>query len=221
MKSLAIATAAAVLIATTAAQATEVAQYRIQFNATWTGQDHPLDYPANAHFSGIVGATHDAGFRLFADGGTATAGLEMLAERGAHSPLTEEIAAAIAAGTAGALFESAPLFAFPGTLTATFTVDAAHPLVSAAAMIAPSPDWFTGVAAVALRHDGSWVDAVTLNLFVWDAGTDAGTTYAAADADVRPHKSVRLSAGQHFFDDDGLKPVGTVTFTRLKQTASN
>jgi len=221
MKSLKIAAALAALLTATAAQAADTARYEVRFDATWTAKSHPLDYPSNAHFSGLVGATHNAGYSLFADGGTATPGLENLSENGAHSPLTEEINTAKQAGTVGALFESEPLFSFPGTISARFMIDDAHPFVSAAAMVAPSPDWFTGISKVSLRKDGKWVEKVTYKLFAMDAGTDSGTTYKAADADTMPRQSVRLNAAPQFMDANGLKPVGTVTFTRLKRTASN
>jgi len=48
----------AVLAASTA-QAADTAQYEVKFNATWSAATHPLDYPGDAHFSGIIGATHD------------------------------------------------------------------------------------------------------------------------------------------------------------------
>ena len=151
----------------------------------------------------------------------ATAGLEALSERGAHSPLTEEVQAAVSSGSAGVLFESAPLFEFPGTLAATFTADDAHPYVSAAAMIAPSPDWFTGVSNVSLKENGNWIDQISLTLFAWDAGTDDGTTYKATEVDNQPRKSVRLNASTHFIDNDGLKPIGIVTFKRMNLVTTN
>lgn len=221
MKSIAIAAAAAVMIAGTAARAADTARYEVRFDATWTAATHPLDYPAGAHFSGLIGATHDESYRVFRDGASATPGLEALSERGAHSPLNKEIEAAIRAGRAGALFESAPLFDFPGSIAATFTADAAHSRVSVVAMVAPSPDWFTGVSNVPLRRNGRWVDRMTLTLFAWDAGTDNGTTHTAPDADAMPRQSVRLNAAPQFKDDRGLKPVGTVTFTRVNRTARN
>lgn len=211
----------AALLAAPAAHAADSARYEVRFDATWTAASHPLDHPSNAHFSGLVGATHGASYRIFTDGGLATPGLEALSERGAHSPLTEEIAQAIQVGKAGELFESSPLFSFPGTLRATFTADLGHPFVSVAAMVAPSPDWFTGVANVSLRQDGKWIDGMTMTLFVWDAGTDSGTMHKADDADTMPRQSVRLNAQPQFKDESGLKPVGTVTFTRLDKTASN
>jgi len=199
----------------------ETANYTVRVNATWTAKSHPLDYPGDAHFSGIVGATHNGAFHIFKDGGTATDGLEALSERGAHSPLDKEIKAVIATGKAGALFESDPLFSFPGTLGATFTADTAHPLVSVGMMVAPSPDWFTGVSSVPLHTAKGWVETVTLPLWVWDAGTDFGTTYHADDADTQPRQTTRLNASPHFLGKAGLKPVGTITFTRVKTTPVN
>lgn len=221
MKTFALAAAGAAMLFAGAAQAADQVEYQIEFQSTWTAESHPLEYPSNAHHSGIVGAAHSDGYRLFSDAANATPGLEALAERGAHSPLDAEINQAIAKGAAIALFESGPLFGPPGTLTATFTTDEAHPFVSAVAMIAPSPDWFTGIDNLPLKHDGEWVESVTLTLFAWDAGTDSGTTYAAADEDTMPRQNVRLVAGPHFFDDGGLMPVGTATVTRLHKQASN
>jgi len=221
MKPLATTAAFLALFAATTAQAADTAQYTVRFDATWTANSHPYDYPDNAHFSGIVGATHDGSYRIFADGATATPGLEALSERGAHSPLDAEIRAMIGTGKAGALFESGALFRFPGTISTTFSADTAHSYVSAVAMVAPSPDWFTGVDRVSLMKDGKWVDSLTLTLFVWDAGTDSGVTHKAADADTMPRQSVRLNAHPQFAGDGGLKPVGTVTFTRMHKTASN
>lgn len=220
MKSLTLAAALAALFAG-AAQAADIAQYQVRFDATWTASSHPLDYPSSAHFSGLIGATHNDAYTIFADGGTATAGLEGLSERGAHSPLDAEIRAALTRGIAGMLFESSPLFSFPGSLQANFIADAAHPYVSVVAMVAPSPDWFTGVSKVPLHKDGHWVRQAKLTLFVYDAGTDYGTTYKAPDDDAMPRQSIRLAATPHFLDGDGLKPVGTVTFTRITETAGN
>lgn len=219
MKSFLFGTALAVLTVASTAHAADTTRYEIRFAATWTADSHPLEYPAGAHFSGLIGATHGNAYRVFEDGGTATAGLEALSEHGAHSPLNSEIRAAIKDGKAGVLFESGPLFTFPGSIEARFTVDAAHPYVSAVAMIAPSPDWFTGVSNVSLRKDGKWINRLTYPLYAWDAGTDSGTTYTANDKDTRPRQSVRMNASAHFAHNRLLKPVGTITLTRMRDQA--
>ena len=34
------------------------ARYNLTFNATWSAQTHPTEFPASAHFSGLIGMTH-------------------------------------------------------------------------------------------------------------------------------------------------------------------
>lgn len=216
MRKLLAATALACLAATSPAlSGDEGARYEIVFQSEWTAANHPLDYPDNAHHSGLIGATHDARYVLFADGGMATAGLKALSERGSHQPLDAEIRAAKDKGEAGDLFESSAQFMLPGSLKADFTADARHPLVSAVAMIAPSPDWFTGISDVALMRDGKWVDTVSVTLWAWDAGTDSGATYKAPDMESAPRQSVRLNASQHFRMANEVKPIGKAVIRRV------
>ena len=208
--------ALACLITASAAQAgDDSARYEIVFNSVWTAKNHPLDYPDNAHHSGLIGATHGDKYAIFLDGGGATEGLEALAERGSHKPLDAEIRKAIGKGEAGELFESAAQFMLPASLKAEFTADARHSFVSAVAMIAPSPDWFTGISNVALMRDGKWANEITVTLWAWDAGTDSGTTYKAADADTQPRQSVRLNASAHFRMASEVKPIGTAIIRRV------
>jgi hypothetical protein len=95
MKPLPVAIAAMLLGAAPAAA--ESARYKVTFEGTWSAATHPFEYPAGAHFSGPIGATHNASYAVFADGGVATPGLERLAEMGAHRPLDAEIRSAISA----------------------------------------------------------------------------------------------------------------------------
>jgi hypothetical protein len=113
MKSFAFAAAIAAIALASPASAAETVKYTVQVDATWIAKSHPLDYPNDAHFSGLVGDTHNAKYRIFSDGGIATDGLEALSDRGAHAPLDAEIKTAIESGNAGALYESGPLFEFP------------------------------------------------------------------------------------------------------------
>jgi hypothetical protein len=208
--------AGALMIAVGNVQAAETsAKYEIMFQGQWTAASHPLDYPSNAHFSGLVGATHNGAYRLFGVGGSATEGLERLAEMGAHSPLDREIRQAISEGKAGQLFETGALFGAPWTSKAEFTADTRNNMVSFAAMIAPSPDWFTGAADVALVENGDWIKEKTLVLYAYDAGTDDGTTYQAADIDAKG--KVTMNAAPHFNKDGKAIPVATVVIRRLAQ----
>lgn len=213
MKLLSLASAV-FIVSAVPALADAPARYSVTFDGTWSAQTHPLEYPSGAHFSGLVGATHNGDFALFAEGATATAGLERLAEAGAHKPLDDEIRAAVRDGKAGALFEGAPIFAPPGRAQAAFEIDARHPMVSLVAMIAPSPDWFAGVANVSLYENDAWIASKTVPLYAWDAGSDDGTTFMAPDADSQPRGRIAPNAAPPFASAGEARPVATVTFTR-------
>jgi hypothetical protein len=202
------------LAATQRASAETPVRYQVTFERTWSDQTHPQDFPLLAHFSPVIGLTHNGHYEPFAAGATASAGIERLCEEGKHQPLDGEIRAAVAAGTAGALIETMePLRSVPGKAVATFEIDAGHPMVSIAAMIAPSPDW-CAVADVSLQENGEWVKQKMLVLEAWDAGTDSATSYRALDDDTQPRGKLSLNTSPYFVQNGKRVPVGTVTFVR-------
>jgi hypothetical protein len=198
-----------------ASTASAPVRYQVVFERTWSSATHPQDFPLLAHFSPVIGATHDGRYDPFRSGGTATAGIERLCEEGKHQPLDGEIRAAVAGGTAGTLIETPdPLRSVPGKAVATFEIDATHPMVSIAAMIAPSPDWCAIAADVALFENGAWVDSKTVELDAWDVGTDSATSYRALDRDTQPRAPIQVNSLPYFVQDGRSVPVGRVTFVR-------
>jgi hypothetical protein len=192
----------------------ETATYTVVLRGRWTAANFPLDYPAGAHFSGLIGATHSEGYHLFREGMTPSAGLERLSEMGNHQPLDGEIQSAASAGRVGMLVTTGPLKDFGDSVVTTITVDAKHPLVSLVAMIAPSPDWFAGVASVDLRDMGSWAANRTVVLMAYDSGGDDGTTYAAPDRDASPKRPTMIASRKHFAPGGKAMPVATITFVK-------
>jgi hypothetical protein len=202
--------------ATAAAAPTKLgsAEYTVVVKSRWTKAEHPFEWPAAAHFSGVIGATHTPAYSIFTVGTPPTPGLENLSEQGKHTPLDNEIRAAIAAGHAGVLFESGPLRNFADSIVTSVRVDNAFPLVSLVMMVAPSPDWFTGVKDVNLAENGAWVPSKTLDLVAYDSGGDDGTTYLAPDMDTNPKKPTSQAMTQHFVINGKVVPVGSVNFTK-------
>jgi hypothetical protein len=190
------------------------AEYTVIVKSTWTRVSHPLEYPSDAHFSGMIGASHNAKYSIFAIGRRPTPGLERLSEEGKHSPLDTEIRSAIDQGSALMMFESGGIKNWRDSMVATVRVDSAHPLVSVVNMIAPSPDWFTGASDVNLASDGAWITRRTVTLYAYDSGGDDGTTYKAKDKDTNPKKPTTRAATRHFVIKGRVKPVATVTFVR-------
>ena len=76
------------------------ARYRVTFDATWSAQTHPTDIPGNAHFSGLIGGTHRSTVTFWSEGGLASEGIQLMAERGRQTPLDLEVGAAAIAASA-------------------------------------------------------------------------------------------------------------------------
>ena len=156
----------------------QVATYRLTVDNTWSEATHPGNFPSDAHFSWIGGATHDGSVSFWSEGALATPGIKQMAETGETFALLGEVGTAVSAGTADSALDWKYWFCPPatthpscGSLVVEFQVDAAFPLVTLATMLGPSPDWFVGVSGLAL-HDGSnWIDDIVIDLRPYDGGT--------------------------------------------------
>jgi hypothetical protein len=91
----------------------------------------------------------------------------------------------------------------------------AFPLLSFANMVAPSPDWFTGVAAIQLKRNGQWIESETVTLYAWDSGTNAARTYKADKIAVNPVIAITLSDAPMFMPGSNRIPVGTATIRKI------
>jgi hypothetical protein len=137
-----------------------------------------------------------------------------MAETGGTTILRNEISAA--GSQVRDTLSGAGLGVSPGQVTiSAFTVSHSHPLVTLVSMIAPSPDWFVGVHGLPLVDDqGKWRDEVIVILYPYDAGSDDGVDYTAADVEPVTHHPITRISGQFPFSSE---PIGTFTFRRVKQ----
>jgi len=119
------------------------ARYKLTFNAGWSAQTHPNDFPSSAHFSGLIGMTHNGNTMLFAESEIASDGIKNMAETGGKNPLETEIQNFISIGTGNTLLSGGGINPSPGEVSLEFDVISSHSMVSIVSMVAPSPDWFT------------------------------------------------------------------------------
>ena len=153
---------------------------------------------------------------MFRDGHTASSGLELVAENGRVATLKAELTEAKRRRRVGTLIEGPDLPRVPGTLQVKFQATARHSLLSFVMMVAPSPDWFSGAADVALMTAGNWIDTAEIVLWAWDSGPDSGRIFTAPNNDTQPQQSIRLVATPHFLGDAGLVPIGTARLRRVR-----
>ena len=185
------------------------ATYQVTFEGKWTTTATPDGVPSGAHFSPLIGAVHNDQVTFWSSGGTASAGIESMAEIGGTSTLKAEINNA----KPDALSVIEQAIPFGGTVAATvdFTVTATYPRVTLVTMVAPSPDWFVGVAGLSLLDaQGDWLASKTVELFPYDAGTEEGTEFSPINPATSPQGTITSIKGIGKFSNE---PVATLTFT--------
>jgi hypothetical protein len=191
------------------------ATYKVVFDATWSSATHngvPIS-PA-PHFSPLVGTTHKSSLTLWSVGETASDGMELMAEVGSPDTLSAEINNHITDGTAKTKILGTGINPSPDATSVTFETTSDYPLVTLVSMIAPSPDWFVGVAGLSLCEDNHWVSSKALSLLPYDAGTDSGERFTAGHADTDPQIPISSIVGAPFLASGTLVPLGTFTFTK-------
>ena len=189
------------------------ATYRVTFEGKFTASAlaSGVSVPSGEHFTTLIGAVHNGSATFWSSGGTASAGIESMAEVGGTSALKSEINA-----NSNALTVIEQSIASGGTATATvdITLTTDHPLVTLTSMIAPSPDWFVGVSGLSLRNtaDDGWQPSLAVNLFPYDAGTEEGAEFSLTNSATSPQGTITSIKGTGKFSNE---PIATLAFDLL------
>ena len=192
----------------------ESATYTMTFQGLWTVDDiTDASMPGGAHFTEVIGATHNSGTTIWASGGTASAGVENVAELGSVGTLLSEIGQN---PNADVIVRAGSSFITPTqTVSGAFTMKASHPLVSVLSMVAPTPDWFVGVSNLRL-YDNGWQNRV-VDLYPYDAGTEEGSGWSLSNAATIPQAVIASIRNTGRFRGN---PIARLSFT-TDQTTDN
>ena len=190
------------------ARAQTTATYTVTFKGNWNTNSTPGGVVGSAHFTTLIGAVHDSDVTFWAAGGTATAGVEGVAELGATGTFKSEITAA---GTAVKSTVQASGTSATGTRTFEVTFSRTHPLLTLLSMIGPSPDWFVGVSGLSLLDaSNAWRSSYTRDLFPYDAGTEDGEEFSLSNDPTSPQGTITSLKGQGKFSNTRM---ARLTFT--------
>lgn len=160
--------------------------YEVTLVANWNPRDHFAWIPSNPHFSPFFVWSYSDEDPVFKQGGIATRGVEEMAETGAPAILAEELKNLQEEGAIDSFIHAGSLLNSPGEKSVIIEIDKNNPRISLVSMIAPSPDWFVAAQGIELFVDGEWVDEMTINPTIYDAGTDNGEEFNAGDVDTNP-----------------------------------
>jgi len=192
------------------------ARYKLTFNASWSAQTHPNDFPSSSHFSGLIGMTHNGNTLLFAKGEIASDGIKNMAETGSKNPLETEIQDIISNGIGNTLISGDGINPSPGEVSLEFDISSSHSMVSVVSMVAPSPDWFVSVSNINLIENNEWVTSKTITVDIYDAGTDDGGTFLSPDNPTVPRVTIFEITTPPLAVNNVVAPLGTITFTKIE-----
>ncbi|XP_049828600.1 spondin-2-like isoform X1 [Schistocerca gregaria] len=196
-----------------------LAVYRLVLHTHWTRARFPRHYPEwrpPAQFSPLVGRTHSRDFRLFREGEPASGGLQVFAETGRWDGLP-------AGGGVLDAFDAPAVASGQGDTAASCFVDGNHTLLSVVVRLIPSPDWFVGLDSLPLCKHGKWIDSLSIDLPLLDAGTDDGMTFTAPNWPSDPaHPVSRITSREpshpgasfHYPHLDQLPAIATLHLRR-------
>ncbi|KAK7582754.1 hypothetical protein V9T40_014199 [Parthenolecanium corni] len=171
---------------------------------------------------------HSRNMTMWTEGQYATEGLRQIAEFGSRSIMESELLEK--KKHLRSLIKMAGLW-YPRmnlNTSTTFRVDKRRNLISLAAMLGPSPDWFTGISNLNLcTKDCSWIENKVLDLGLYDAGTDSGISYMSPNAPTLPQERVYRITSRYpedprapFYSMEGeeMKPIGRLYLHRNQIT---
>ena len=167
------------------------AKYSVTFIGEWTAESHPDSFPSNDHFSSTILFTHDTTAALYEDGELASDGIEDMSEIGENADLISEMQAYIDAGQGLEFMVGNCCIDGNGTDQLLINASQDFSKLSYVAMVAPSPDWFTGVSSISLFENNQWVQSIEVDVVAYDAGTENGNTFSYNNAETSPREAIR------------------------------
>jgi hypothetical protein len=192
------------------------AVYTFEITGKWSLPDFTV--PASVHFTNFAGMVHNETGELWKPGKYATKGIENVAEVGSTTVILSEIDSVIRSKNALSLIFFPPPAA-TGTRQVTLYCNSNYPRVSFVSMIAPSPDWFIGLSGLNLYINQQWVADTTLQLYVYDAGTEEGDVFGYNNPTTEPQQPIQLldasKATVLANGNNSLKAIAAVRFTKL------
>jgi hypothetical protein len=194
-----------------------LATYTVHFESNWSQETHPHSsgsLPNNAHWSPLVGVTHNDQVSFLELGDIATQGIENVAELGVNTVFFDEINFAVSNNNALESINGAGLNTSLGAIIINeINASTEYPYLTLISMIAPSPDWFISINNILLLdNQGNFIEEIILDVYPTDAGTDSGMDYLSANSDVTPHNIISSLIGISPFSSE---KIGTITISLI------
>ncbi|HEV8083332.1 MAG TPA: spondin domain-containing protein [Chitinophagaceae bacterium] len=191
------------------------ASYKAIISLDWSSPKFTV--PAGVHVTPIIGMIHSKDTSLWIPGKIASPGLEDVAEVGNNIKMNAELDAILLKNKALSKF-AIPAPGVTSSVETNFTFNTNYSYISFASMIAPSPDWFMGIHDVTLFDGKIWLNDVTLNIMVYDAGTEEGDVFGYNNPGTNPRLNIGLltpsNASVLANGNTVIAAIGTIRFVK-------
>lgn len=162
--------------------------YGCEFINRWTSSRHPNQFPSSDHWSPPLIASHNRKYTMWSNKQVSSPGVEEVAETGSLNTLNNELTAAEPmvkdVGRGNLFFPSGDFESIP--IQGQLEMDFGHRFISSITMIAPSPDWFSGLNTYSPVMNGRWLSSFTVDSYPWDAGSENGSGYNGSNSATNP-----------------------------------
>ena len=188
-------------------------QYNIVFNTQWGSDFVPIGHPPQPHTGNMFLVTHNNNYDLFKLNSIASVGIINSSMFGTNDMLMDEI---IDDENIDNIY-TAPSINAPGYYQFTIYVNPSYPSISFVTMLAPSPDWFTGISSVnLLSRNHEWKKSIIANLWAYDAGSDYGNGfYNEPDFPVDVLRPISLITDGVLFPNNNPIPIAQLIIDKL------
>lgn len=188
------------------------AVYNVTFMSEWGNNPKEINAPPNPHTGNMFLITQNGKIKLFNVGSYAIKGISNTSMYGTIDDLMMSFMNNNDVGQV----VTAPVLKTPGQTTLTISADRNYHYLSFVTMVAPSPDWFTGISSLNLMPNGQWINRAIIPLFVHDAGTDSGMGFNTEHYLEQNPKQITLKNDTFLYPDGQLKPIAFLRIDRIQ-----
>lgn len=183
-------------------------KYKVIVDIPWGDRNIPIGHPNNSHTGNMFLITHNKDYSLFEIGDTASNGIIMSAEYGVIDELLNE---AYNSQGIDKIYTSEVIMT-PGIKIFNIDVDPKFPLLSFTTMLAPSPDWFTGINNINLLNNKN----VMFPLYAYDAGSAYGNLFITEPKyHTKELSPITYKLDAPFFPNGNVIPVGYISIKKM------
>jgi hypothetical protein len=183
-------------------------RFLVTIQISWGDPRVPIGHPNDPHTGNMFLVTHNPYYSLFKVNNIASLGIRKSAEYGVVDELKME---SQKSPDVYKIYTSDVLKA-PGVRTFIIEDNSMFPLFSFTTMLAPSPDWFTGITNIDLRS----ITNHTFPLYAYDSGSAYGSIFMT---EPKYHRKMLIpisyKADAPFFPTGNVIPIGYININKL------